>query len=1149
MNAIENLACWKGLLAAAGNPVEGAEPAVIPAGTEAVFEYDRAEDWRSRESIRLEVRIPEGQTLQMTFRIYPLAIGRPEYLPCATATIAVAGTGWTPVEVLLEQFDSMRLTSAYWRMVQRVGVEVTVWDGDGQEEIPVRSFALAKKGQLDLYAAIRSRSAEPGETVAYELLVSNEGKEEQAVVLSLEAYGFESMDCRLEPDRLLLKPGETRAVTLTASVHEGIAPGGYEKHTVKAVPNGDAGRARKLDLYTVRKLPRPYILHTETGWDEVRSKLAKYEWAREKLDAYIKKAEEWSVPQAQGPGAAYAFELGQRFYLHAAGVAWKLTGRKDLLDKVILFYRRFADPAAGYPATDAPVLHIYASREEREVRTPRAVKVCSGEFIHEGEFMLDAASVYDLVRDADGWEEEDHIRIEAAFRLFLEKADWKITDGDTNNIPSGGMVGALLCSLAIQDMHWMQRFLEGPGGFADMVATGVMDDGWYFEGATNYVLLFADMFTRLAHACEPWGLNLKNRHVPPSYCRNAMLSPWSMPREKPFLGMSFEKFGPVRRNFRTVKDLWDAILPFVDYRGILFGTNDSTDKDIVHLFDLAYYVWRDPGYIPAIAGHNKRRDLLYGVGELPAQAPEPAGLPSAKADNIGLAVLRSQKAGTARGAQYQAVLKYGSHGGYHGHFDRTGLAALSRYGRSAFSPMASWYGYSSFMFKMWVQTSLAHNMVAVDQRMQEPKDSRSLLFHAGRLLQASVVETVARWSEPPYGGQTPYPESFPEERSWQEGRDMPVPAKPRSQGDIGEYSEPILQRRLLAVTDDYIVVADFLSGEQHHEFDCLYHFQGYEDLEAAGKRHLGHSGQMNQDPYGAGQFITDCDWYACDAPALLRFSHDYDGERDDRDGRHCLHSEPGSMKLNLHALWPPQQRIMTGWYPEADRVNKRLFYEVLGDGYVLEEGRFGAWTLGKRHIRVALHGLKELRLRVKTEGSAKKTIFWGDPHITLADGCKLPLSALPVRYDNVDRGHGVGVDYYGGPVHLQGELYPLAEPFEPTDQERYAEAIVDLTGVDAAAFEAVIGGDYPLGLEPARRKTVSLRAEGKQARFLTVLELHEGASAIERIEAPSYEKVSVTLKDGRVQHWFLEGLDGDGSGVGIRVQEMLQGKVIREESC
>jgi hypothetical protein len=172
-------------------------------------------------------------------------------------------------------------------------------------------------------------------------------------------------------------------------------------------------------------------------------------WAKRELKEYVRIAEQWEVPEAQGADKPHAFELSQRFNLHAAGVSWKLTFRADLLEKAVLFLRRFADPSSGYPATEAPVLHIYASHEEMAKRTPRAVKVSTGGLIHEGELMLDIASVYDLVCDADCWTKEDHRRVESAFRLFIEKVDWMITDGDTNNIPSGGMVGAFLCRRSV----------------------------------------------------------------------------------------------------------------------------------------------------------------------------------------------------------------------------------------------------------------------------------------------------------------------------------------------------------------------------------------------------------------------------------------------------------------------------------------------------------------------------------------------------------------------------------------------------------------------------------------------------------------------------------------------------------------------------
>lgn len=1126
--------------------------ALMQPGFEARFTYEQAADWRDREVLSLEVWIPKGHTLELTLRVYPLRFGRPEYVESTAAFAAVSGEGWTTVELARDAFDCIGAAPALWRLVHQLGLAARLTNAENEpvgKEIALRRLELKRKSRVALRAARLSQTALPQQTAEYRIEVSNETDSRQAVTLKLDAYGFESLPATVKPSMLLLKARETKQVVVRASMHDGVAPGGCEKLTLSALPDGDSAHAQRLLLYAVRPLPHPYMIHTEAGWDGVQRNVACYDWAREELAEYIRRAEAWAVPEPRGAGAAYAFELAERFNLHAAGVAWRLTGRRDLLDKVQLFMRRFADPQHGYPATDAPALHIYASDGELALPTPRAVKVCGGGLIHEGEFMLDVASVYDLTYEADGWHMEDHRRIEAAFRLFIAKTDWMITDGDTNNIPSGGMIGALLCSLAIQDMHWVRRFIDGPGGFIDMVSTGVMDDGWYFEGASNYVLLFADMFTRLIQACEPWGFNLKERYVPPSYNPNAMLSPWSLPREQPFLGMSFAKYGPVQRNYRTVKDVWDAMLPFVDERGILVGNNDTTDKDAVRGYDLAYYVWRDPRYAAVIRGRN-RRDLVYGVGELPeasGAASEETAAKSAYADNVGLAILRS--AGGDSSSRLQAVVKYGSHGGYHGHFDRTGLTALKRYGKNAYGPLASWFGYDSFMFKMWVQASMSHNMVVVDGKMQEPAESQRLLFHSGELLQACVVETHARWSDPPYGGQTPYPQSFPQEKGWIEGRQLPEPPESRAQGSLGRFGEPIRQRRLVGVTSDYVLLADYVCGEETHIYDCLHHYQGFLGLEGQSVRHLHHTGKMFEDPYGSGQFITDCDWHGCEAPVVARFSHQYDRLNDDSEGRHMQHSEEGRMDLNLHSLWPPQQELMTGWYAEGAPVHKQLHYEVLGDGELLERGRSGIWILGARRLHIPLAGQSVLTLRVQVERSQRKTVFWGNPVIVLADGRRIALTELPMRKHNIDEGNGIGLDYYGGPVHLEGEQYADALPFEPLDDQLPAVAEVDLRGLEAAAFEAVIGGDYPLGLDSARRKTISVRVTGREACFLTLLEPHEQPPAVIRAEAAAADRIRVQLADGRRHEIELNGLQGDGSQLRIRILESAGGRLLREEQA
>ena len=117
----------------------------------------------------------------------------------------------------------------------------------------------------------------------------------------------------------------------------------------------------------------------------------------------------------------------------------------------------------------------------------------------------------------------------------------------------------------------------------------------------------------------------------------------------------------------------------------MFGVNDSTEnkssRGSGQPFEIAYYVYRDPAYAAVIKRGGGKRDLLYGVPELPEKTPE-LFRDSAFADNVGLAMLRSQTPDRPIREQIQAVLHYGTHGWAHGHFDRTDLLSLMRYGRS-----------------------------------------------------------------------------------------------------------------------------------------------------------------------------------------------------------------------------------------------------------------------------------------------------------------------------------------------------------------------------------------------------------------------------------------------------------------------------------
>src|SRR6185295_11373764 len=97
---------------------------------------------------------------------------------------------------------------------------------------------------------------------------------------------------------------------------------------------------------------------------------------------------------------------------------------------------------------------------------------------------------------------------------------------------------------------------------------------------------------------------------------------------------------------------------------------------------------------------------------------------------------------------------------------------LSRYGRSFFNPEMVWYGYEPFMYKFYVQTSVAKNMVVVDRKMQEAAPAERRVLHTGKAFQAAIVDNTTRWSHPPYGGMVYeyVPVKTFEEKTWREGR-------------------------------------------------------------------------------------------------------------------------------------------------------------------------------------------------------------------------------------------------------------------------------------------------------------------------------------------------------------------------------------------
>lgn len=1106
------------------------------------FVHDGSANWRDHYGIRFDVYLPTDVPLQAIASIenapYKLNKGSTDVTDTFTSTFAIQGKGWQTVTLPLKSFNVQTARPFALESVKTFSIDFAFTDGS-EGDIKLRDLKLVKADILHLESEVRSASAPGGEQVAYQLTVENCTDQPQAVTLSRSIEGREVMETVITPKQFVLNPGETQDCTITVNVSERVTPGGHERQSIQALANGTAAGA--IEYITAAHLPHPYLIHTKERWDAVREKAATVDWAQKEAQKYINKADAWEVPEvnrtklSKASNSVYLFNNGVVKDAYSTAVVWQLTGQKQYAEKVAQFLRRLSDPETGYPAT---------------------LQASVGSLVQEGVTFQHAAWAYDTIYNAGVLSEEDHAQIAETFRLYFYVIDQSISQGITGNWEVAQLCAAVYCALAIQDLAAVERFIEGPGGFLDQVSNGIMSDGWWYECAIGYNGWVSSEFTQLALAMQPWGVDYLHAAFPASYSKEYSIFPVDAAERRQIIyGKPFQKWGPVHKPYVKIQDMWNAMIPYIDYAGVMFANNDAVENRFTaNYYEIAYFAYGDPKYASIIKSSGVR-DLIYGVPELPEETPT-LGKGSAYSDNVGAAMLRSTQEEPSE--RIQAVLKYGTHGGYHGHFDRTALNSLMRYGRSFYNPEHVWYSYPNFMYAFFVQSSLPHNMVVVDMKQQEAVESHKLFFSTDEIMQVSAVETKARWSTPPYGGIN-YPwftgDTF-QEKCWQEGRYMPVPDNEPKWGTLGPFSERVTQRRLMAVTDDYVVLADYLESPEEHTFDCLFNIKGFQGLEAeAGAEPVRHTEQMNPDPLLAAQLITDCDWYATSGTTKVSFETQFGKGADNAGTR--IYGKDGVLKMDVYSAWPQDRDVMIGTLPEAHWVNRKFWYSVKGDGKTLTEGKFGAWVLGRDEVDVSLEGIDTLTLSTKAEfkmdappkdgvSRIPKTLFWADPVVITKSGQEIPLSQLNPSYEKIDHSPESGVDYRGGPIKIAGRPFSHSLPANPLVSMEEGSITIDLTGLNAVRLKTHVGGDYPVGDETWRRKSLSFRSQGKQARYLTVIEPFENESLVESVKADSANQLTVKLKDGRTQVITIEGLE-QGENFKVSIKELQDGQIIHEE--
>jgi hypothetical protein len=311
-----------------------------------------------------------------------------------------------------------------------------------------------------------------------------------------------------------------------------------------------------------------------------------------------------------------------------------------------------------------------------------------------------------------------------------------------------GLVGYLL-----NDRKLISLAIDDPKiGFREQLAKGVREDGMWLEGSTGYHFFTIAGLWPLMEAARNCGMDLYS------------------PQFKRMFDGPFALAMP------------DFSLPNFNDSGI------SPLQDHAALYELAFARFQDPAYAPMLARNGRRSQmaLLFGAPDLPAGTAA-AQSASRNLAASGYAILQE---GEGTNAAWLA-LKYGPHGGGHGHPDKNSFI-LYWHGQ-VLAPDAGTHAYGSPLHTGWDKTTLAHNTLVVDEKSQEPAQGKCLAFGSRRGVEFSVTEA----------------------------------------GPI--YPKVRFTRTAAILTPDLVVFVDQIQSDAPHTYDLAYHQEGRWDNLPAGK--------------------------------------------------------------------------------------------------------------------------------------------------------------------------------------------------------------------------------------------------------------------------------------------------------------------------
>ncbi len=410
-------------------------------------------------------------------------------------------------------------------------------------------------------------------------------------------------------------------------------------------------------------------------------------------------------------------------------VLGQMDEERSFLERVGEILLGYAEVYRSYettaPRSRGRAAALATSRREGEPPPPQSDGLGKATYqsLDEAVWLIPLVRAYDLVRG--DLPASDRERIESGLLRPAAEHIQSQRYRTIHNIENWHNAALAAVGFCLDDAELANLAIDAEFGFHRQLAAGVRNDGLWWEGSSSYHFYALWPLVLLAQICAPVGRDL-----------------WRHPR--------------LEQMFRAPLAL---VLP--DLR--LPATNDcwlfsSLLADLCHgvppaasFYEIAHAWYDDPAFAWPLGRNYRQRErdsleaLLWGRSEI---GEEDESFSSAGVDCTpsGLAMLRSFD---PLERQSCLLLKYGPHGGGHGHPDKLAVSIYA--GGEPVCPDLGTPGYGIELNQTWYRQTLSHNTIVVDGHSHPPAEGVSMTFarDAGGF---GVVDAKVDFDGDPYRG-------------------------------------------------------------------------------------------------------------------------------------------------------------------------------------------------------------------------------------------------------------------------------------------------------------------------------------------------------------------------------------------------------------